>query len=938
MSVSNCSFQYCLQRCILFALCAIAGIAAAKNLHGAESGQVKRVLILHSFGRDFAPFNATSSGFRTELARQSAAPIEFLEASLETARFGEGGSEIPFVDYLRALFADRPPHLLVPFGAPAMNFLLRNRAKLFPGVPLLVGTADKRRLSGVNLGANATAVGTSLDLPGIIENILQVLPSTTNIEVVIGNSPLEKFWLAELRRDFQRFTDRLRFSWLNELSFEEMRRRVAMLPRDSAILYALLLVDAAGVPHEQDRALQVLHRDSNAPIFGAFDSQFGHGIVGGPLYPTQEVSRQAAQLAVRILNGDSPASIQPVLLDSATPTYDWRELKRWGIDENRLPAASIVQFREPTLWEQYRWYIIAALAIVTLQTAIIVNLLLHRARRRRAEANLRDSEENLRRLVETTAAVPWQADAQSWEFTYVGPQAVKFFGYPLEQWYQKDFWVSHLHPDDKELAINTCLSNSARTSDFAFEYRMIASSGKSVWVHDIVHCEQRDGKPIALRGFMLDISERKQAEQALRESEERMSLAANAANLGLWTWDVVSDKVWVTPEARRFFGWEKADSINFARFIETLHPDDREPTRQAVIRSLDRGDDYSAEYRIVVRDGAIRWVAARGRVELDGNSKPIRMRGVAIDITDRKQAEESLEKERRFLRQVIDIDPNFIFAKDREGRFTLVNQSVADAYGTTVEDLLGKTDADFNPNRQEVEFFRQMDREVMDTLRERFIPEEHVTNAQGKVRWLQTVKRPIFDKDGSANQVLGSSTDITQRKQAESELQRNRQELAHVTRISTMGELAASLAHELNQPLTAILSNAQAAQRFLAADPADLAEVREILKDIVQDDNRASEVIQRLRAMVKKEELAFTPLDIAGVVRDVVALVYSDAILHGVRILLELDTDLPAVRGDKVQLQQVVLNLMLNTFDAMNDCPGSDREVEVQAALDGWSR
>ena len=295
----------------------------------------------------------------------------------------------------------------------------------------------------------------------------------------------------------------------------------------------------------------------------------------------------------------------------------------------------------------------------------------------------------------------------------------------------------------------------------------------------------------------------------------------------------------------------------------------------------------------------------------------------------------TLEKEREFLRQVIDIDPNFIFAKDREGRFTLVNQAVADAYGTTVEDLIGKTDADFNLNREEVEFFHRMDLEVIDTLKERFIPEEHLTDAQGNVRWLQTVKRPIIEKDGSANQILGASTDITERKQAESELQHNRQQLAHVTRISTMGELAASLAHELNQPLTAILSNAQAAQRFMAAKPADLEEVQEILKDIVQDDSRASEVIQRMRALVKKEEVAFAPLDLGEVIRDVARLVHSDAALLNVDVALELYPNLPTVQGDRVQLQQVVLNLLLNAFDAMRDCPVNERRVVLQAEQDG---
>jgi two-component system sensor kinase FixL len=304
--------------------------------------------------------------------------------------------------------------------------------------------------------------------------------------------------------------------------------------------------------------------------------------------------------------------------------------------------------------------------------------------------------------------------------------------------------------------------------------------------------------------------------------------------------------------------------------------------------------------------------------------------GTAIDITEQRRDREALEKERLFLRQVIDTAPNFIFAKDRDGRFTLANQAVADAYGTTVENIVGKSDADFNPNEDEVAAFRRDDQEVIDTRRERFIAEERITDAQGRLRWLQTVKRPIIESDGSVKQVLGASTDITGRKETEIELREQRAELSHMARITTMGELAASLAHELNQPLTAILSNAQAALRFMSGRPVDLEEVREILQDIVKDNSRAGEVIRRMRALVKKEELAFVSLDFASLIRDVVMLVHSDAILLDVKLLLELADNLPPVMGDKVQLQQVVLNLLLNAFDAMKDSPPGEREVKLQ--------
>lgn len=167
------------------------------------------------------------------------------------------------------------------------------------------------------------------------------------------------------------------------------------------------------------------------------------------------------------------------------------------------------------------------------------------------------------------------------------------------------------------------------------------------------------------------------------------------------------------------------------------------------------------------------------------------------------------------------------------------------------------------------------------------------------------------------------------------ELLRNRRDLVHLTRVSTMGELAGSLAHELNQPLTAILSNVQAAQRFMAADPIDVAEVREILNDIVQDDYRASEVIRRIRAVVKKGDMEFAHLDLATVIRDAVLLLHSDAIMRETRVALDICDDLPAVYADKVQLQQVALNLLLNAFDAMSRVLPCERVVSIALTPEG---
>jgi PAS domain S-box-containing protein len=157
----------------------------------------------------------------------------------------------------------------------------------------------------------------------------------------------------------------------------------------------------------------------------------------------------------------------------------------------------------------------------------------------------------------------------------------------------------------------------------------------------------------------------------------------------------------------------------------------------------------------------------------------VQLIGATVDATERKQAETELRRSHAFIRQVIDTNPNFIFAKDRDGRFTLVNKAVADCYGTSVEELVGKSDVDFNPDIQEVKFFRRKDLEVMESVQERFVPEEKITDSSGNIRWLQTVKRPILDEHGRAIMVLGAATDITERKRMEEMLRQREQDLRH---------------------------------------------------------------------------------------------------------------------------------------------------------------
>jgi signal transduction histidine kinase len=370
---------------------------------GAALSEPKRVLLLHSFGRDFAPWNEYARTLHEELIRQSPDPIDLYEASLATARSADD-QESPFVGYLSALFSKRRLDLVVAIGGPAVNFVQRHRQEVFPSTPAVYTALEHRRVSLSALTANDAVVAPANDFPVIIENILRVLPETTNIAVILGNSPLEKYWVDQLRGDFQRFEGRVTFSWFNELSLEEMLQRVAALPPRSAIFFGLLSVDAAGVPHEEGKALARIHATANAPVFNHEDHFFGQGIVGGPMISISTVSRQAASAAVRILGGETPGNIKTSPIGYATPKYDWRELQRWNISESRLPAGSEVHFRTPGLWEQYRPQMTAGVAALLLQAAIISWLLVERRRRYFAQAEANSRRREVVRLNRVTTA------------------------------------------------------------------------------------------------------------------------------------------------------------------------------------------------------------------------------------------------------------------------------------------------------------------------------------------------------------------------------------------------------------------------------------------------------------------------------------------------------------------------------------------------------
>jgi PAS domain S-box-containing protein len=301
-------------------------------------------------------------------------------------------------------------------------------------------------------------------------------------------------------------------------------------------------------------------------------------------------------------------------------------------------------------------------------------------------------------------------------------------------------------------------------------------------------------------------------------------------------------------------------------------------------------------------------------------------------ISERRDKEAALRDSEARYRALVMATANMVWRANAEGEGFLVSPLWQELTGQSENEAsnFGWLKA-LHPKDQERS--ERLWKQAM-TQKRMYENELQVRTRNGSYRHFHVQAVPIIAPDDAVREWIGTAVDITQEREAALTVQRQRDELAHVARITTMGELAASLAHELNQPLTAILSNAQAAQRFLAADPANVGEVTAILRDIVEDDSRAGEVIRRVRELVRKGDLEIAALDLETIVRDVVRLIHSDAILHNVNIALQMDPGAPKVQGDKVQLQQVVLNLLLNAFQAMKDCPVNERHVTVRIEVD----
>src|SRR5271165_735512 len=369
----------------------LAGTKAA----GQAPAPVQRVLVLYSDERLLPANIIVDEAIRATFAVGTNNRIEFYSEFLDVARFPGEEEQQRQRDFFRDKYRERPPDLVIAVSGGALVFLAKHRPDLFAGVPIVycpvAGDPHPDHLSD----ARIAEVPVPDSIAPTLEMMLRLHPNTHQVVVVSGNGPRDRQMADTFRQEMTGFGNRVAFTWLTNLSTEELRGELSGLPDHTVVLYLTMFQDAAGKNFTPRQALDTFAPASRAPIYSCFDTYLGHGIVGGSMVTFEQIGRKAAQLGVRILAGEDAQAAVRSESYRAEPMFDWHQLRRWNINEQRLPPGSIIRFKEATYWEQHYRIIITVLSLCLLEALLIAALLVQLRRRRLAEAGLREREQQM---------------------------------------------------------------------------------------------------------------------------------------------------------------------------------------------------------------------------------------------------------------------------------------------------------------------------------------------------------------------------------------------------------------------------------------------------------------------------------------------------------------------------------------------------------------
>jgi PAS domain S-box-containing protein len=493
-------------------LCVCALAAFAHVCSAAAPSAPKNVLVLYSFtdrkAQDDLEILKSTTRSRVDTA------VDFHVEYLGSARFGAPGYEKAVTESLASVYGGKKIDLVIAVFYPALRFAVDHRQELFPGTPIAFSSVPPRRLEGQKPWPGVTGVTMEVDLEGTIDLALRLQPDTTDAAVVVGTAETDRYWGAVINQDLRRRQPKLNVIDLPGLAADQLLKQVSALPPRTIVFFQ-------AIPDEEAQPVVGTYEIVSTiakqfPTYCFVNRCLGYGAIGGSYPNSVEQEKDAGELAARILSGERPDDIPFVQGPPALVHVDWRQLMRWNLRGSALPLGAIVSYRQPTFWEHYGKYIAAVFLLILLQAMLIVGLLWQRARNRKGDLRLRESEKRFRLVADTTPALIWMCDREG-TVTYLNDRRIDVTGRDLATGLG-DAWSAFVHPDDLQSVQVANKRALEQQKEFSKEYRLRRRDGVYRWMLDIAAPRvNEDGSFAGFVGSAVDITDQKLAQEALEK-------------------------------------------------------------------------------------------------------------------------------------------------------------------------------------------------------------------------------------------------------------------------------------------------------------------------------------------------------------------------------------------------------------------------------------
>lgn len=654
---------------------------------------IKKVLIVPSYNFNYRGSQWFLQGVLAEFSENPPFRVTYYHENLQLAAHPSDQHYFDtMAESLKLKYSADKPDLIIVQYKQALQFINAYGTYIFGNVPVIFAGLDSEDYRSVEVPDNYYGILATFSVNKNIELVLRNHPTVKTIYVIGGFSPVERDMVNSVIQEGRRAGYPVDFVGLNDLTFPELLDRVNKIDGDSAIMYQAFQVDASGKVFVPAEVALEIGRVAHVPVYGMLDTYEGSGITGGFLISQEAMGRKAAVIGRELLSGRGTTEPQLQVAAIGSYWFDWRQLRRWGIDEDKLPPGSRIDFKETSLWELYKWQIIGGVCLVMLQGMLICGLLVNRLLRKRMQAALEESEKRFRLAMELTSEGLWDWDLAA-DTTYFSPGYYRMLGFePNEFPMSGDAWLERIHPDEREMVLRQdrdCSQN--QVARFEIEFRMLAKNGEWRWILGRGAAVERNGEGKALRliGTHQDITERKLTEQALQNSESRFRHVAEHAVEWIWEVDPAGLYTYASPMVEELLGYRPDELIGKKHYYDLFCPEQRDYLKELAGQAFERKENIHRFVNLNIhKNGSVVILETNGGPIVDEEGKLLGYRGSDIDITERKRSEEALiESRERYQTLVQQSSEAIIVYEFQTRRIIEANKASVDMFGYSEEEL-----------------------------------------------------------------------------------------------------------------------------------------------------------------------------------------------------------------------------------------------------------